>query len=99
VEKTRAGQGQGTIWLHTASGACIRCLLDERVAVYAGKRSYRTAQKVGIGDFLLRVVGGRETVDPVVATRSLVESVPVVYLTVPAVSLVSEEGIICRPAS
>jgi hypothetical protein len=99
VEKTVAGQGKGTIWLHGASGACIRCLLDERVAVYSrGKRAYRKAEKIRCGDFLVRLVDGTATVDPVVAIRSLEESVSVVYLTLPAASLLSEEGLAVRPS-
>ena len=99
MAKTVAGQGRGTVWLHGASGACIRCLLDERVAVHSdGRRGYRRAGKIRIGDFLVRLVGGIPTVDPVVAIRSLEESVPVVYLTLPAASLLSEEGIACRPS-
>lgn len=97
VEKARRGQGQGTVWLHGASGACIRCLHDERVAVYVdGRRRFRRAAKVAPGDLIMRLVGGRLTIDPVIAIRTLTESVPAVYLEMPSVSLLSEEGFLCR---
>lgn len=100
VTKVRQGSGKGTVWLHGASGAAIRCLLDERVAVYAdGRRRFRQAAKIRPGEFLCRVVSGAVTVDPVVAVRTLLENVPALYLELPAVSLVTEEGILCRPAS
>ena len=99
VEKTVQGSGRGTVWLHGASGACIRCLHDERVAVYvAGRQRYRRAGKVQPGDFLCRYVGWTLTVDPVVAIRTFTENVPAVYLTLPAVSLLSEEGYLVRPS-
>ena len=98
VTKAMPGQGRGTVWLHTASGACLRCLVDERVAVRKGRTRYRAASHVEIGDFLVRVVAGAETVDPVVAIRFQEEMLSTVYLTMPAVSLVTEEGIVCRPS-
>lgn len=99
VKKTMVGQGEGTVWLHTASGACIRCLPAERVAVRSGGgRRYRQTKNVQIGDFLYRLVAGLETVDPVVAIRSQGEPVRAVYLTMPSVALLSEEGILCRPS-
>jgi hypothetical protein len=99
VEKVTQGSGRGTIWLYGASGAQIRCLKDQRVQIsVAGRTRYRTAEKIKPGDFLLGLVSGRVCVDPVVAIRTMEESVPAVYLEVPAISLVSEEGILCRPA-
>jgi len=56
------------------------------------------AEKIRPGDFLLGLVSGRLCVDPVVAIRTLEENVPAVYLEVPSISLVSEEGLLCRPA-
>lgn len=99
VKKTVHGGGRGTVWLHSASGALIRCLMDERVAVHVnGRRTFRRAENVGCGDFLYRLVAGRLTVDPVVAVRVLPESVHALILEIPPVSLVSEEGLLCRPS-
>lgn len=99
VAKVRHGSGKGTVWLHGASGAAIRCLWDERVAVFAkGKRTYRKAGDITPGDFIYGMVSGVLCVDPVVAVRSTVESVPAVYLVLPNVSLISEEGLLCRPS-
>jgi len=99
VLKTTQGSGRGTVWLHGASGAQIRCLWDERVAVLIdGKRRYRKAEDVEMGAFLCRYVDGMMTVDPVVAIREMKENVPVVILEIPAVSLLSEEGYLCRPS-
>lgn len=98
--KATQGSGSGTVWLHGASGAQIRCLWDERVAVsIGGRRRFRMAAKVRPGDLLCGLVSGRICVDPVVAIRTTVERVPAVFLTIPAVSLISEEGLLCRPAS
>lgn len=100
VVKATQGNGRGTVWLHGASGARIRCLLDQRVQIsVAGRARYRMAGKIKPGDFLLGLVSGRICVDPVVAIRTVEESVPAIYLEIPAISLVSEEGILCRPAS
>jgi hypothetical protein len=100
VEKTRQGGGKGTVWLHGASGACVRCLHDERVAVFSkGRRSYRRADAVQPGEFLVRLVQGKLTVDPIVATRTVTEPVAAIYLEMPSVALVTEEGVLCRPAS
>lgn len=97
--KTMVGQGEGTVWLHTSSGACIRCLPAERLAVRAGGITrYRRTRNIQIGDFLVRLVAGTETTDPVVAIRSQMEPVRAIYLTMPSVSLISEEGIVCRPS-
>lgn len=99
VEKVTQGSGRGTIWLYGASGAQIRCLKDQRVQIsVAGRTRYRAAEKIKPGDFLLGLVSGRVCVDPVVAIRTLEESVPAVYLEIPPVSLVSEGGLLCRPA-
>jgi len=99
VLRVTSGGGKGTVWLHGASGAQIRCLWDERVAILvAGKRRYRRAEAIQMGDFLCRYVDGMLTVDPVVAIRQMQESVPVVILEIPAVSLLSEEGYLCRPS-
>lgn len=99
VEKATRGSGKGTVWLHGASGAQIRCLWDERVAIsVGGRRRFRMAAKVQPGDFLYGLVSGRLCIDPVVAIRTTVESVPAIYLTIPAVSLLSEEGLLCRPS-
>lgn len=99
VEKVTQGSGRGTIWLYGASGAQIRCLKDQRVQIsVAGRTRYRAAEKIKPGDFLLGLVSGRVCVDPVVAIRTLEESVPAVYLEVPAISLVTEGGLLCRPA-
>lgn len=99
VTRTLKGAGKGTVWLHGASGAQIRCLWDERVAILVdGKRRFRRAEAVRMGDFLCRVVDGQMTVDPVVAIRSMLESVPTTVLEIPAVSLLSEEGYLCRPS-
>jgi len=69
------------------------------VAVYTnGKRGYRRADNIQMGDFLCRVVDVAITVDPVVAIRTLEESVPAIFIEVPAVSLISEEGILMRPS-
>lgn len=99
VKKARAGSAAGTVWLHGASGAAIRCLLDERVAVsVGGRRRYRKASAVRPGDFLLGMISGVLCVDPVVAIRTTPESVPAVYLEIPPISLLSEEGLLCRPS-
>ena len=99
MEKVTQGSGRGTIWLYGASGAQIRCLKDQRVQIsVAGRTRYRAAEKIKPGDFLLGLVSGRVCVDPVVAIRTLEESVPAVYLEVPPISLVSEGGLLCRPA-
>ena len=99
VNRVTRGGGKGTVWLHGASGAQIRCLWDERVVVLVdGKRRYRRAEAVEMGDFLCRLVDGQMTVDPVVAIRQTQESVPVTILEIPAVSLLSEEGYLCRPS-
>lgn len=99
MEKVVQGSGRGTIWLHGASGAQIRCLRDQRVQVsVAGRTRFRRAEKIKLGDFLLGLVSGRLCVDPVVAIRTLEENVPAVYLYVPSISLISEEGLLCRPA-
>lgn len=99
VKKVVQGSGRGTIWLHGASGAQIRCLRDQRVQVsVAGRTRFRRAEKIKLGDFLLGLVSGRLCVDPVVAIRTLEENVPAVYLYVPSISLISEEGLLCRPA-
>ena len=99
LTKVGHGQGKGTVWLHGASGAAIRCLLDERVAVRTdGRRRFRRAEKIHPGDFVYILVGGRLTVDPVVAVRTVPESVPTLIIEMPAVSLISEEGFLCRPA-
>mgnify|MGYP000874306003 CR=1 FL=1 len=99
MNRVTHGGGKGTVWLHGASGAQIRCLWDERVAVLIdGKRRYRRAELVEMGAFPCRYVAGLMTVDPVVAIRTLQESVPVTILEIPAVSLLSEEGYLCRPS-
>lgn len=99
VNRVTRGGGKGTVWLHGASGAQIRCLWDERVAILVeGKRRYRRAEAVQMGDFLCRLVDGQMTVDPVVAIRQVQESVPAIILEIPAVSLLSEEGYLCRPS-
>jgi hypothetical protein len=99
VAKTTVGGGKGTVWLHGASGACVRCLHDERVAVFShGRRAYRMAGAIQPGEFLVRLVGGKLTVDPIVATRTLTEPVAAVYLEMPSVALISEEGLLCRPS-
>ena len=97
VAKVMQGSGRGTVWLHGASGVQIRCLRDQRVQIsVAGRTRYRMAEKIKPGDFLLGLVSGRICVDPVVAIRTVEERVPAVYLDIPPVSLVSEEGILCR---
>lgn len=99
VRKVTHGSGKGTIWLHGASGAQIRCLHDERVAISVeGRRRYLRASAVRPGDFLLGMISGVLCVDPVVAIRMTVESVPAVYLEIPSISLISEEGLLCRPS-
>lgn len=99
VEKVTQGSGRGTIWLYGASGAQIRCLRNQRVQVsVAGRTRFKMAEKIRPGDFLLGLVSGRVCVDPVVAIRTLEENVPAVYLEVPSISLVSEGGLLCRPA-
>lgn len=98
VKRVTQGSGRGTVWLHGASGAQIRCLRDQRVQIsVAGRTRYRMAEKIKPGDFLLGLVSGRICVDPVVAIRTVEENVPAVYLELPAISLVSEEGLLCRP--
>ena len=56
------------------------------------------AEKIKLGDFLLGLVSGRVCVDPVVAIRTVEENVPAVYLVLPPVSLISEEGLMTRPS-
>ena len=100
VERVTQGSGKGTVWLHGASGAQIRCLWDQRVAVsIGGRRRYRRAGAIKPGDFVLGLVSGTVCVDPIVAVRTTVESVPAIYLEMPSVTLISEEGLLCRPAS
>ena len=97
VKKVVQGSGRGTVWLHGASGARIRCLRDQRVQIsVAGRTRYRMAEKIKPGDFLLGLVSGRICVDPVVAIRTVEENVPAIYLDVPPISLVSGEGLLCR---
>lgn len=99
VAKVTHGGGQGTVWLHGASGAQIRCLHDERVAIsVGGRRRYRRASAVRPGDFLLGMVSGILCVDPVVAIRETVENVPAVFIDIPCVSLITEEGLLVRPS-
>jgi hypothetical protein len=100
VTKVVRGGGKGTVWLYGASGARIRCLRDQRVQLSVGGRiRYKRAEKVAPGDFMMGLVSGRVCVDPVVAIRVVEESVPAIYLEMPSVSLVSEEGLLCRPVS
>ena len=97
VAKVVQGSGKGTIWLHGASGAQMRCLRDQRVQIsVAGRTRYRMAEKIKPGDFLLGLVSGRLCVDPVVAIRTVEENVPAIYLEMPPISLVSEEGLMTR---
>lgn len=99
VKAVVQGSGAGTVWLHAASGAQIRCLRDQRVQIsVAGRTSYRRAEKIKPGDFLLGLVSGRLCVDPVVAIRTVEENVPAIYLEIPPISLVSAEGLLCRPS-
>lgn len=97
VSRTIKGSGKGTVWLHGASGAQIRCLWGQRVAIQSkGRRVYLPAEEVRPGDFLYRVVDEKLTVDPVIATRQTEEPVLVTIIEVPAVSLLSEEGFLWR---
>ena len=99
VEKVTRGSGRGTVWLYGASGACIRCLRDQRVQVsVGGKTRFRRAGKIKPGEFLIGLVSGRLCVDPVVAIRTLEEAVPAIYLEIPPVSLISAEGLVTRPS-
>ena len=99
MKRVTQGRGRGTVWLYGASGAQIRCLWDERVRVRTrGHYGFRMASRIKPGDFIYGLVSGRLCVDPVVAIRTVEESVPAVYLEIPAVSLVSEEGLLCRPS-
>ena len=99
VTRVVKGAGKGTVWLHGASGAQIRCLWDQRVAVNTGgRRRFRRASTIQPGDFIYGLVGGRLCIDPVVAVRSTVESVPAIILELPAVSLLSKEGLLTRPS-
>ena len=99
VTKVVQGSGRGTVWLHGASGAQIRCLRDQRIQLSVeGKKRYRRAEKVKPGDFMVGLVSGALCVDPVVAVRTVEENVPAVYLEMPAVTLLSEEGLLMRPS-
>lgn len=99
VEKTTRGGGKGTVWLYGASGARIRCLLDQRVQVnVAGRIRYKQAAKLKPGDFMVGLVSGVRCVDPVVAIRTIEENVPAIYLAMPCVPLCTEEGLLCLPS-
>lgn len=99
ITRTVDGSRAGVVWLHGASGASVRCLHAERIwTLHRGVRSWRQAKDVMPGMFIHRMVDGILTVDPVVATTTTEEAVPAVLLEIPNLTLLSEEGVLCRPS-
>lgn len=99
IERLMDGSRPGTVWLHSLSGAKIRCLQGQRVnTVHKGVRSWRQAKDVMPGHFLSRMVDGILTVDPVIAVTVVEEAAPAVLFEIPNMTLLSEEGFLCRPS-